>query len=124
MRIAARGCSACPAATRVSVCPTSRRWPAPRRSWPRRTAAPRTFSASFHYRAGGRWSSFRRALAELRVSRPAIIYVLDLGLSGIAAALAYRRVKRCRIVLDTGDAVAELLWSTGRVGRAGKTLLQ
>jgi glycosyltransferase involved in cell wall biosynthesis len=82
------------------------------------------FSASFHYRTGGRIASLRKMLSGLQESRPSIIYVLDLSLAGVAAAFAYRRIRRCRVVLDTGDAVAELLWSTGRVGPAGKTVLQ
>jgi len=81
---------------------------------------PRDIAASVHDRTGGRASSFHHQLLGLRRARPRVVYVIDLGVAGIAAAFAYRRLSGCRVVVETGDAVADLLFSTGRVGRAGR----
>jgi glycosyltransferase involved in cell wall biosynthesis len=82
------------------------------------------FSITLHYREGGRASAFRNHLVGLRRTRPRAIYVFDLGLSGVTAATAYRRLTGCPVVIETGDAVAELLWSTGRVGRVSRMVLR
>ncbi len=82
------------------------------------------FAISLHHREGGRASAFRHYLAGLRRTRPRAIYVFDLGLPGVAAAMVYRRATGCPVILETGDAVAELLWSTGRAGHVGRMLLR
>jgi glycosyltransferase involved in cell wall biosynthesis len=81
------------------------------------------FAITLHYREGGRASAFWHHLAGLYGARPRAIYVFDLAFPGVMAAMAYRRATGCPVVIETGDAMAELLWSTGRVGRVGRLLL-
>jgi len=82
------------------------------------------FVISLHYREGNRATAFRRYLVGLREMRPQAIYTFDLGIAGVAAAMGYRRATDCPIIVETGDVMAELLRSTGRVGRFGYMVLQ
>lgn len=77
------------------------------------------FSAAIVCCAGGRVKAFRAVVLGLLAARPRVVYVFDLGIAGVTAALAYRRATGWPVVVDTGGAVAELLWSTARVGAAG-----
>jgi len=67
-----------------------------------------------------------RAIAEfVRVlgrTRPHIVYVLDLGFSGVTAAALHAWNGRPRRVVDTGDAIAALASSVGGRGLAGELL--
>lgn len=59
--------------------------------------------------------------------RPSVCYVFDMAFSGVLAAGFYRLLSRCRVVVDTGDAIYELgrlsgrkpfaLWLTGMLER-------
>ena len=62
------------------------------------------------------WSVLR-FLAALVKTRPAVCYVFDMAYSGVVAALTYKRLTGCRVVIDTGDAITELARSMGRSPR-------
>src|SRR5581483_8556895 len=73
-----------------------------------------------HFRSGGRAAAVVRHLRALRREAPSVVYVLDTAVAGTTAALLHRRLTGAAVVVDTGDAVAELLRSTGRVGAVGE----
>jgi glycosyltransferase involved in cell wall biosynthesis len=60
--------------------------------------------------------SFFKFLARLR---PAAIYVFDVGYSGILSAGFYRLVFGNCLIVETGDAITELVRSSGSRGRLG-----
>jgi glycosyltransferase involved in cell wall biosynthesis len=59
---------------------------------------------------------------QLLRERPDLVYVVDAGYSGVLASALYRLILRCRVVVDTGDAIFELARLTGSRGRMGLTL--
>jgi glycosyltransferase involved in cell wall biosynthesis len=63
--------------------------------------------------AGSRGAARRGMQAWLGEQRPDAIYVLDMSLSGVAAALLHRRTARTPVVVDTGDAIAALARRSG-----------
>ena len=78
-----------------------------------------SYQIEIAYRSSKRARSIATFFSVLRHQRPAIVYVFDLGISGISAALAYRAATGCPLVVDTGDAFAAILQATGRLGRLG-----
>jgi glycosyltransferase involved in cell wall biosynthesis len=71
------------------------------------------------YRAGNKISAIVRFLGLLLRVRPSVCYVFDMGFSGVLAAGLYHAVSRCRMVVDTGDAIYELSRNSGNRGPAG-----
>lgn len=65
------------------------------------------------YRSTNRVYAAFRFFSLLLGRRPALCYVLDMGFSGVLAAGFYRALSRCRIVVDSGDAIYELSRLTG-----------
>ncbi len=78
----------------------------------------RKFDIHIVYRSGNKGYAILRNLVNLVRFRPALCYVFDMGFSGVLAAGMFRMVSRCRVIVDTGDAIYELSRSTGR-GRVG-----
>jgi glycosyltransferase involved in cell wall biosynthesis len=80
-------------------------------------------SDEFEIRISYRSASKTRAIAEflwlLIRSRPALCYVFDMGFSGVLAAGIYRPLARCRVIVDTGDAIHELSRLSGSRGALG-----
>jgi glycosyltransferase involved in cell wall biosynthesis len=79
-----------------------------------------TWKPSFLYRPAG--DRFRAALDlfnGLRELRPALLYVLDMGVAGVAAALPFRLFASRPVVIDTGDAITELARAARLRGSAG-----
>ena len=60
--------------------------------------------------------TFRNLLSR---ERPDIVYVLDMGYSGVIAALAHKLVSRTKVIVDTGDAIYELAKAVGERSRIG-----
>jgi glycosyltransferase involved in cell wall biosynthesis len=58
-------------------------------------------------------------LRALRKLRPELIYVLDMAVAGVAAALPFKVLGSGAVVIDTGDAVTELARSANLRGPAG-----
>lgn len=68
-----------------------------------------------------------RFLRALLWERPRLVYVLEMGASGVLAALAYKVLApRCRLVVDTGDVISALARALGRgwIGRGLTDLLE
>src|SRR5262245_27615308 len=74
----------------------------------------------FLYRvAGNRFRAGLSFLRSLRALRPELIYVLDMAVSGVAAALPFRLLGVRAVVIDTGDAITALARSAQLRGPAG-----
>ena len=68
--------------------------------------------------------AFLSFLARLRRFRPDVVYLVDLGYPAVLASLLYVGMTSSALVIETGDPLAELFWSTGRVGRIGRLALR
>src|SRR4051812_32559357 len=77
------------------------------------------FHATVHYREGARAQAFASYVRALQHARPSLVYVLDVTLPAVSAAYWHRRRTGCRIVIDTGDATADLIAGQHRIGRLG-----
>lgn len=77
------------------------------------------FQIHLAYRSGNKIGSIARFLPTLCRIRPAVCYVFDMSYSGVIAAGLYRGISRCRVVIDTGDAIYELSKSTGNRSALG-----
>ena len=58
--------------------------------------------------------SFCRFLVGLVRTRPAIVYVFDMSLAGVLAAVLYKRLFKASLIVETGDAIGELARSLDR----------
>ncbi len=77
-------------------------------------------TVSFLYRPElSKLTAARQMRAQLAQLRPSIVYVLDMGLSGVLAALIYKAQSGARVVIDTGDAITALARSAQLRGPAG-----
>ena len=66
------------------------------------------FQIQVAYREENKVFSILRFLWRAIRFRPDLCYVLDMGYSGVLAAGIYSLPGRCRVVVDTGDAIYEL----------------
>jgi len=81
-----------------------------------------TYEVAIAYRSSRNLRGIAEFLRVLHRTRPQIVYVLDLGYSGVTAAALHAWNGRPRRVVDTGDAIAALAKSMGERGRAGELL--
>ncbi len=77
------------------------------------------FEIAILYRSANKILAIFENIAGLVRSRPALCWVFDMGFSGVLAAGFYRMFSRCRVIIDTGDAIYELARSTGARSRLG-----
>jgi GT2 family glycosyltransferase len=68
--------------------------------------------------AAGGWRGVRRAVGAALRADERVLYLVDVGMSTTAAAVA-GRLRRRRVVLDTGDVAYELARSVGGRSRLG-----
>lgn len=80
------------------------------------------FKIHICYRSGNKVRAIGRFFRLLTSLRPEVCYVFDLGFSGVIAAGLYRLASRCRMIVDTGDAIYELSRNSGNRGRFGLLL--
>lgn len=71
------------------------------------------------YREGNKIAALFRFLKFLRRVKPDVAYVFDMSYSGVLGAWAYRLFKGNVLIVETGDAIYELMRSTGNRGRLG-----
>ena len=72
------------------------------------------FTCSSVFRSDGKLHAIGRMARAIATTNPDICYVLDLAISGVAAAALNRIAGNIPFVLDTGDAVVELGKALGR----------
>jgi hypothetical protein len=78
---------------------------------------------TLHYRHGSRARAMSSYVRALLAARPDVIYVLDLTLPAVMAAYVVRRLTGCRVVIDTGDATADLICGHHTAGRLARPVL-
>src|SRR2546423_2469220 len=71
------------------------------------------------YREGNKAAALFRSFNFLRRARPRAAYVFDMAYSGVLAAWAYRTLGGAPFVVETGDAIYELMRLTGNRGPVG-----
>ena len=76
------------------------------------------------YRKRQRVLSIFSILASLMRLRPSVSYVFDISYAAVLSAAFYRLISRNRLIVETGDAIAELVRSTGSRGRLGLWLTE
>lgn len=82
---------------------------------------PERLAVTTIFRERGRVAAIWDMFRSLRAARPDLVYVLDIGYSGMLATTAYAATHRVPVVVDTGDAITELARSMGR-GTVGVAL--
>lgn len=71
------------------------------------------------YREGNKLAALFRFFKLLRRVKPQVVYVFDISYSGVLGAWLYRLLFGGKLVIETGDAIYELMRSTGNRGRLG-----
>src|SRR5262249_12058241 len=71
------------------------------------------------YRSSRKFRSILSLFRFLIRTRPAVIYVFDISYSGVMAAALYRFIFGKPLIVETGDAISELVESTGSRGKLG-----
>src|SRR5688572_21258204 len=76
----------------------------------------RDFKIHVAYRPANKVYAILHFWWRLVRAKPSVCYIFDIGFSGVLAAGLYRLCSRCRMVVDTGDAIYELSRSSGSRG--------
>src|SRR3977135_3693996 len=71
------------------------------------------------YRSRRKIVSMLRLLVFLVRLGPQVIYLFDISYSGLSAGRLYKTISRKKLIIETGDAIVELVRSTGSRGRIG-----
>ena len=74
------------------------------------------FSVQLVFRTADKQLSIVRFLFHAMRWRPDVCYVMDMAYSGVVAGAVAKCLGRTRLVIDTGDAIAELARAIGRRG--------
>lgn len=77
------------------------------------------FDIQLAYRTGNKLAAALRFVKFLADAKPQVTYVFDISYSGVLAAWFHRLIFRNRLIIETGDAIYELMRSTGNRGRIG-----
>lgn len=71
------------------------------------------------YREGNKAAALVRFFNFLRRVRPRVAYVFDMAYSGVLAAWGYKKLGGAPFIVETGDAIYELMRSTGNRSHLG-----
>lgn len=77
------------------------------------------FDVRIAHRSARKLVSIFSLFLSLVSMRPAVSYVFDISYSGIIGAALYKMLFRNRLIVETGDAITELVRSTGSRGPVG-----
>jgi glycosyltransferase involved in cell wall biosynthesis len=72
------------------------------------------WTAVLAWRTGSRRTAYTAFMHALDETRPDVVYVMDMAVSGVLAAARWRASHRAATVVDTGDAITALARSAGR----------
>src|SRR5436309_8650370 len=76
------------------------------------------------YRARQKLISIFSIFMSLKRLRPGVSYVFDISYAAVLSAVCYKLIFRNCLIIETGDAITELVRSTGSRGRIGVWLTQ
>lgn len=82
------------------------------------------FTISIVYRSRRKILSILKIFSFLVRVRPTVSYVFDISYAGVVAATFYKVIFRNCLIIETGDAIVELVRSTGSRGKFGIWLTQ
>jgi len=74
------------------------------------------------FRSGRRLGALVEFVAFLFRTRPAVVYVFDMAVAGVLATALYKLLVGAWMIVDTGDAIYELVRSSGVRGPLGAAL--
>ena len=77
------------------------------------------YSIPIVYRSRSRLLSIVSVFTFLVRVRPDLVYLFDISYSGVLGATFYKLVFRKSLIIETGDAIVELVRSTGSRGKVG-----
>ena len=80
------------------------------------------YDIRFAYREGNKVAALIRFFGFLWRVRPQAAYVFDMSYSGVLGAWLYRLLSGCSLIVETGDAIYELMRSTATRGPLGLLL--
>jgi glycosyltransferase involved in cell wall biosynthesis len=83
-----------------------------------------SYNIQIAYRSRHRLISILKIFSFLLRVRPMAVYVFDISYSGVVASCLYKFVFRNCLIIETGDAIVELVRSMGNRGRFGIWLTQ
>lgn len=83
-----------------------------------------SFNISIAYRSTSKILSIPKIFTFLVRARADLVYVYDISYTGVLAAAFYKLIFRSRLIIETGDAIVELVRFTGSRGRLGIWLTQ
>lgn len=78
-----------------------------------------TYVIRIAYRSRRKLVLIFQLFAFLARLHPAAIYVFDISYTGVLAAGCYKLIFRKRLIIETGDAIVELVRSSGSRGKLG-----
>lgn len=84
---------------------------------------PESWRIEFKYRPSSKWKGILPFIQSAWQFQPDIIYVMDIAYTGIIAGWASKRLTRCKLLIDTGDATHALAQSTGRYSKTQLALI-
>lgn len=82
------------------------------------------FEISIVYRSRSKFFSILGVFAFLVKAHPELVYVFDITYSGVLGAAIYKTIFRPSLIVETGDAIVELVRTTGSRGKLGVWLTQ
>ena len=84
----------------------------------------RDYDVEIVYRSRRKFVSILNVFAFLVRARPVVSYVFDVSYTGVLASGFYKFLFRNCLIIETGDAIVELVRSTGSRGKLGVWLTQ
>lgn len=77
----------------------------------------------FNYRPESKWKGILPFIRSAQAFKPDIIYIMDIAYTGVIAGWVAKKLTKCKILIDTGDATYALAQSTGRYSKPQLALI-
>lgn len=84
---------------------------------------PKHWTIQFNYRPESKWKGILPFVQSAQAFQPDIIYVMDIAYTGVIAGWISKKLTRCKLLIDTGDATHALATSTGRYSKPQLALI-
>ena len=84
---------------------------------------PKHWEIKFNYRPESKWKGILPFIQSAREFQPDIIYVMDIAYTGVIAGWISKKLTKCKLLIDTGDATHALAQSTGRYSKTQLALI-
>ena len=84
---------------------------------------PQSWQIQFKFRPVSKWKGILPFIQSAQAFQPDIIYVMDIAYTGVIAGWIAKKLTRCKLIIDTGDATYALAQSTGRYSKPQLALI-